>query len=152
MEYEDYKVLSEEEYNFLSEQYLSQKQPKNYAQFVCDKLEVCKNMCLTLTEKTNTNVATKIKGVFDYLQNIKDNLLATFSIKSATICEVKNFNIFSLLTATFDVLNALYNWQNEETKQHTKIFLTKTINSLTERINLLLTALENSNILTFKHM
>ena len=42
------------------------------------------------------------------LQNTKDNLLATFSIKSATVCEVKNFNVFSLLTATFDVLNTLY--------------------------------------------
>ncbi len=152
MEYEDYKVLSEEEYNFLSEQYLSQKQPKNYAQFVCEKLEICKSMCLNLTKETNSNVATKIKEIYEYLQNIKDNLLATFTIKSATVCEVKNFNIFSLLTACFDVLTTLHNWQNEETKQHTKIFLVKTTNALTERINSILTALENSNILIFKHM
>ncbi|MCQ2564969.1 MAG: hypothetical protein MJ152_03850 [Clostridia bacterium] len=119
---------------------------------MCDKVEICKNMCLTLTEETNLNVATKIKEIYEYLQNTKDNLLATFSIKSATVCEVKNFNVFSLLTAILNVLATLHNWQNEETKQHTKIFLVKTINTLTERTNNLLTSLENSNFIMFKHM
>ena len=151
MNYNDYPILDENAYEFIKEKY-SKLMPFNRDELttkLLNKLEECKSICLGLN---NINFKLK-KVVADCYNNLSSFSGSLQNLFNKTIkCEIKEFNIFSLLLNLVECSIITNQWYNHEEKEYYKNLANNLLQQLQSNTKTILETLLYSNVFTFKHM
>ena len=154
MNYNDFPILSNDEYNLLNEHF-NINQPKDKPTVLnnlLEKLNICFSFCIGLTNKYNVKINIAINNTKNQIEKIKNNLTATFNLTSTKNNSVLNSNIFILLNTIIEAVHETIIWTTIENKEYYKTLAQKNLNDLISCVKEILLALEKSNILFFKHM
>ena len=153
MSYNDFQILSNEEYAILNNQFLARQNfDRNATIFqIKSTLNSCKNSCLSIANKYNTRIKSEIEQTHKKLNKILENFNSLFGTASQST-EIKNINIFSFIDKLISITQQIYLWQKNEQKKYYNSFAEKTIFELLEIIANLIKQLDKSNIITFKYM
>lgn len=152
MIYNDFPILNNETYSYLNEQYTNTgKDRKAYANVLYSEIQSCFALYST-TKNLNPSLKKQLNHSKEVLNQILENLKANFTIQTTEQKELIQFNIFSFVSKLSQILIITINWQNTEEKLYYKTFI-KNINlSILNIIKNILSILENSNVILFKHM
>jgi len=152
MIYNDFPILRDSTYNTLQQQFKNQQKDRRiYASEIyattCDCISLCntiKNLNHLITSQLNE---TKLN-----LLQIKENLLANFNVDKSKNTQTIQFNIFQLIKKLLLIINKSICWLREEDKEYYKTFIKNLNLSVIFILNNILSSLEKSNIILFKHM
>ncbi len=152
MNYDDFPILKNEDYQILNEQFnIVQFDRKSTLKNLCSELSVCSNSCLSLYSLHNSKTQKALKETHICLEKIFGNLTSFFNIshKNDTIL---NLNLFSFLKKISSLINGFLNWAKLEHKEYYKSLAFKSAEEICNHLKIIFSSLEESNILTFKHM
>ena len=154
MNYNDFPILSNDEYKFLNEQYSLNPSfdRKTYLFKICTELLSCINICVGLNGRFNSKICYTISDSKQVLEKILNNLTSTFNISMSSQKEISNFNLFTFLKKIINTVSLITSLTNFEQKEYYKTMLTKSTNELLKILENIITALENSNLHFFTHM
>ncbi len=152
MNYDDFPLLKNNDYEILSQHYSELKQDKKTIIYlICSELICCANSCPSISNSLNhkSQIAlNESRHLFEKLANNLTNLF-NLSIENKTMKEI---NLFSFMKKTTSILQNFLKWANQENKEYYKKHALQAANELAQQLNLLLSCLENSNIFMFKYM
>jgi len=153
MIYNDFQILSDNTYFSLNNHYLSQKKDrKTYANILYSELAWCHNILATIKPHINLNIKKQLNNSKNVLQQILENLLANFKIEKTNNSSAVEFNIFYFIRKLIQTLTITNSWLIDEEKTYYQQFIKNTNASIIAIISNLLSSLENSEIIFFKHM
>ena len=152
MNYNDFPILSDTDYNFLNEKFNSE----NFERYDCvSKIYLLLNETKFLFYEVN-NINYKLKKSLlnckQNLQKLQDNLTATFTLNYEPKKEIKNNNLFSFINKIFEIAKLYKLWFENEDKEYYKKLALNSLEILFNSISDILTVLEKINIILFKHM
>lgn len=154
MKYDDFPILNNENYEYLSNLY-NQTQPQNKSQLhsqFYNKLSQLEHSTSTLNLNVNTLLRNTLKENKNNTTQILENLRAVLNIQKPPINNIKIFNIFSYLKNLLTCLDLCSQIILLEDKIYYKKFFNNAQKSILKMINNIILSLENSNIILFKHM
>jgi len=154
MNYNDYPILKNEEYNILKQHFSTSQQldRKTILIKICNEIISCKNICLTLENLYNSKIKKSVENTFIILTKLYDNFSSTFNINLKSNNSTQSFNVFKLIKKLTNLISLLIIWQQQENKEYYKIFSKNSIFDIIKTLEEIFNSLENSNIYFFKHM
>lgn len=153
MIYNDYNILSLDEYELIKSKYIENNfSRKNTANTLYSLVEQCSINCLSIKNKLNQNILNSLKNAKTNLELIMENLNANFKIIKTNKKTFNSINLFGFLINLNNILNNLIFWLHKEEKEYIKLFLNNTIKTILFIINNILSALEKSNLISFNYM
>ena len=153
--YNDFPILSNNEYEKLKEQYnsannFSRIQPLNQ---ICSLIHDCNNSFqLNCNQKINNKIKSELTESNSTLIKILENLKTTFTVELNNTKSITSFNLFSYLKKLMTCIRLLNNWLKYEKKEFYKSIIISTRSDIENIILNLFTQLEKINIYFFKYM
>ena len=153
MNYNDYPILDDEQYDFLKNKYLQQKNfnRDEAAFYIYSDLLTCHNACPMLITKLNKFLRASLNECQAKLKELIENFEATFNYKKNKI-EIKEINLFNFLKKLVNLQKNLINWQKLEQKEYFIQLINNFLKEINEMLISTLSALENSNVPLFRFM
>lgn len=159
--YEDFQILTNQEYSFLCEQYQNFHTEKPFSSL--NKKEVLIKLYTSLNENSlsalhfnhriNKQTSSCIKDISSITNKISTNISSLFSLNiNPTQINIKPFNIFSFLKNVNKIILLIYSWINMEKRDHIKLLAQNHLEEIIDSNNKLLSTLEISEFHLFKHM
>lgn len=154
MNYNDFPILSNEDYYLLNTQYSNQQKPdrKNHIYKICNELNTIVYSCFELAPKHNTIIKRALESTREISAKLLNNLNEVFNLTNTTSKNYANTNIFTLTKQISKASSRFINWASLEEKEYYKNLSLKSSTELLECLNNILNALELSNVKLFKHM
>lgn len=154
MIYDDFQILSNEEYQILNSNFNKNKQfdRKTIITKICQKNLSCQSICLNIEKDYNIKIKNSLVESISKLKKIQENICSTFNVSSKYNNNIKAFNIFTFLKSINDLIKLFYLWHNTENKEYYKNIARKSINDLLSSYQTIFDALESSNVTFFKFM
>ncbi len=155
MIYNDFKILDDEQYKILSEQYSTHtpvRTQTELANAIFVHLDECKSYCFGLHKNVNKRVCAVLKKAKDELERLIGNINSVFKITATKAAIVNEFNLFEFakkLIKTIELTDELFDLSSDA--NHVK-FINTTIKTISQLAQELFEALEQSNIQMFKYM
>ncbi len=154
MDYNDFPILTDEQYNFLQTKFENFSSPFNRKETVLkffNELIECKMSLPFIKEQTNYIIKKSLNAALKKFESIISNLNATFNF-SINTSATKEINIFCLLKKISNLIKINVFWANLEQKEYFKHYSLKILNELSIILYDILSALQNSQINIFKFM
>ena len=152
MIYNDFPILNGNDYSILNHEYQSSiKDRKFFTSKLFTQIRQCFNYCNTING-VNTHIKQQLTNSKVLLNILLENLMANFSIKQPEEKEIFEFNIFTYIKKLTQILHTCTAWLAEEEKVYYKTLIKNTISTILDILKNILTSLEQSNIVLFKHM
>lgn len=146
MVYDDFKILTNEEYEKLNSEYLLN--PSNRKLYIS-------NIISLLSKITHCNqenlINQQLKPHIKTLKTICNNIITTLKSNTQTN-EVVNFNIFNVLEILNETIYQFYIWQEIETKEYYLDIIKSSIKNLLECSKNIISILKILNIKIHKYM
>ena len=155
MKYNDFPILNNSDYEFLSNQYQNFGMPfdrKTQLVKICQEISLCRNICFEIENKHNFKVKNAIEKAKSTLTKLFDNFSSTFNINITSTKLVLNLNLFSFLKRIIKIISKINNWSTHEQKEYYISMSQKSAAELLICLEEILSALEESNVQFFKHM
>lgn len=154
MNYSDFQILSNDEYELMKTQYLTQRNfdRAETIAFVFQKLSFCKNMLTCINKNLNLKIKLSLEESNENINNILNNLETLFSFSKSKEKTCQQFNIFLLINNLLETTKIFINWSENENKEIIKSFTKKTTNTLIEIILNITKNLETSYFKFYKYM
>lgn len=153
MNYNDFPILTNLDYELINKQYSNETfDRKNQLTKICQNLDLCRQVCFEIEHFHNIKVKTSLQNTFSTTTKLLDNLTCTFNISISKKNEIFKTTIFSLLKILSEIISLFSIWLKNEKKEYYMSMCLKTQQELSACLNNILNSLEESNILTFKHM
>ena len=153
MEFNDYPILTDDQYNLMRQEYQSSLffDRKNIAHKLFYILNDCNNMFYSINIKFNLKTTNAITNLNKEISKICESLAINFNIENS-VSQVKDFNLFKYLRNISLAMNELIIWLTHEEKEFYKKTIQSFFSLLLEKENELFLKLEQSNIQFYKHM
>ena len=154
MMYNDFPILTENEYEFMNENFKNSQQfsRPRFLDIVCFNLKKLQHF----SSFSNVKMSTKLKNCFMdsniTINKLINNLTSTFNHNETPLKDVHNLTIFSYLKLVVENLTILDQWIKQEHKEYYKTLISNTRTELQNICLNVLTVLESSNVYLFKHM
>lgn len=154
MNYNDFPILNNNQYEFLNIQFLQNKEfnRKSILNEICNDLCTCKFSCFAIDNGYNIKIKAALKHGSSILTKLYENLTSTFSIQHKPHSGLKVLNIFELLNKINRIVLLCLEWQKDEPKGFYKTISQNTTIELLNISSSLTNALSSSNFVLFKHM
>lgn len=154
MNYNDYSILSDNEYLKIAEQYKNQNQttPNCSLEKAFELIETCKNSLQMSNNFKNYKIKNELKNHYQTLYRLSNNLKLTFSLKTNNNKVFTDFNIFTYISNLIIIQNNLNNWLKLENNSKYGILIINIKNEINNLIISILDILSKSNIIFFKFM
>ena len=154
MKYNDFQILNNEQYYIINQEFSNNEEQdkKTIINSICEELNKIVGLCFSLSNQHNQHINKEIDETINTLVKIKNNLIETFNLKSATTINIVSTNIFSILKMLSSLSTPFLRWVMLETKTYYKSLAQNCFIDLTNCLNKILEAIEKSNIKLFKHM
>lgn len=153
MEYNDFQILSNEQYDMLNKQYLNNE---NIEMDILNNLflnfDQCKSFCFGLSNKVNKQIQHSLAYARQEYDKLINNLNQTFSISAHTPQTIQTFNLFSFAKKVVEGLTLIQQLCNVSATKKITNFVCSTTKTILNILNNLFSALEKSNIYLFKYM
>lgn len=152
MNYEDFPILTNEQYHFLNEHYETKSfNKKQIIQEICNQLNGLIYFS-NLDNIYNSKIQTSIKEAKLKLTENIDTIESLFNLKPTDKTEFIQHSVFSFLSRLSKILKQTNDWILNEDKTYYQKTATNLNNKICECIDLICNSLENSNITFYKHM
>lgn len=154
MNYNDFPILNNEQYDLLQQNYNSNKTDRNtHINHILINLHECKFTCLNIKD-CNKNITVAISNTLTTIDSIINNFntLTNAPLNTTTTLKVNNFNPFKFLNKLLNCISLFYNWQNNESKDYFKNLANTYYLDLNKCLANIISALEQSNIRLYKYM
>lgn len=154
MNYNDFPILSNEQYDLLQQNYSNYKTDRNtYINRILAGLHECKFTCLNIKD-CNKNITLSISNTLSTIDLIINNLsnLTNAPVSYENTVKISNFNVFKFLGKLLNCLNLFHNWQNDESKDYFKNLANTYFLDLSKCLSNIISALEQSNVRLYKYM
>lgn len=153
MNYSDFPILTENEYNFINEHYTKTTfDRKKLITQVCFELNIKQTSCIDKKSKYNSNISKNIEQAIAVCAKLYNNFSSQFNIQSTQISSVSNLSVFLLLKRINKISSLLTTWIESETKEYYKTLAIKSLNELMSSSSQILQSLEDSYLHFFKYM
>lgn len=154
MNYNDFPILSNEEYNLMNQHFNNEHTTDRKTQVdkIFSLLDSAYNICVGLSNKHNFKITKSITTFSQTILKVKNNFTATFNLNTNSNKTVFNYTIFKLLDKIFDIIHELNIWISFEEKTYYKTLAQKSLKEIIIESKQILLSLNNSNVLFFKHM
>ncbi len=154
MMYNDYQILSNDQYSFLNLQYQNEQAfvRKDIILNICNELNLCKVLCLGLKNNYNKQVSNSIKSTFNLLDKNLNNLSSICKSNTIQTNVIKQCTIFELFKKLTTISSFLLNWISHESKEYYKTLAINTAKDINSTLTEISTALISSHVQLFKHM
>ena len=153
MQYNDFPILNDEEYKFLQNKFCENisfdREEKTFLIF--SNLNDLLNSATLLIAKSNKIVRESLINAKQKLEKLVENFNSTFNFK-INKTEIKEKNLFNFLKNMVNLQKNLIFWHKFEQKEYFIQFSLNTLLDVNEILLTLTTALENSNITTYRFM
>lgn len=108
MEYNDFPILTNDEYNKMKNEYLNKLSNKNeiYISDICINLFDCINICNGLNSNYDKTLRTIIENAKIELNELYSNISFSYKIEHKPKSEVKDFNVFILLKIIIKIISS----------------------------------------------
>ncbi|MBQ8615457.1 MAG: hypothetical protein IJ415_02705 [Clostridia bacterium] len=154
MNYNDFPILNNDEYNLINSHY------SNFERFdrkttiikIYNEISGCKNICLDLSSKHNPKIKKAIEQAYETLNKLNENLLTSFNLNNTESNTIKTCSLFSFMRKITNLSSSVLEWSKSEKKEYFKSIAQSTMKDLFNIMLNLTSALEESNIILFKHM
>ena len=152
MNYEDYPILSDFEYEIIN---------KNYAHKTPTRKQllsnIFKNLNLLILDCINCNIENKkifsaVKQTKQRLETISENLDSIFEFEKNNQTSIRDFNIFKFLENLCELQKLFYSWHQTEEKEYYKTICSNNFFLLFDCSLEILSTLSDSYIKIFKYM
>ena len=152
--YDDFKIMSDNEYLNLAKAYEESRQMDSYARVgrLFNLLDACRGFCLLVDNRYNDKILKAVRRCKVAIDNCFANLSTLFKIEKKEDGEFKQFGLFCFLTKLQEICELLLRLFEEDNKVYNKKICLACVYSLNDGIRELLLSLENSNIKIFKFM
>lgn len=153
MNYNDFQILSNEEYEIINNHFLqTQKHDrKTLLNEICLTIVNCRNSCHNFYNNVGLKLKTALNECLAILSKIYENYSTTFNIEIKSN-EIKNISLFSFVNNIISAIHLNTNWILIEEKEYYKNLGKKTNIELFDIVNKLLKSLNESSFYFFKHM
>lgn len=154
MEYDDFPILSENSYDYISKKYADQKdfdRPFLIGQIYTnlEELKVCEFICF---KDFNVNLCKELVQTKICISRLIENLNSTFNLHNTKTASVKNINIFEFIEKIFETINILQSWFANEDKEYYKKISQLFIEELFFSGKNILKTLSTSHVQFFKYI
>ena len=153
MNYLDFPILTDSEYNLLNEHYnkTTFERKKIIAQ-ICHELNLQQTFCIDKKSRYNSNTTKNIEQAIVVCSKLYNNFSSQFNIQSTKISSVSNLSVFAFLKKINKTSSLLTMWMENETKEYYKSLAIKSLNELISSSSQILQSLDDSYLHFFKHM
>lgn len=154
MNYNDFPILNNDEYNLINNHYLNKTifDRKKLLSQINNEIINCINLSFNIQANFNLKIRKSIENMHKNLVKIQTNLTTTFNLDIVFNQNFSNFNLFSFINRILNIINQLTNLILNEQKEYYKKLINKNIEDLICALKEIFLALDNSNLLFFKHM
>ena len=153
MNYNDYPILTNQEYETISNNFnFSKPERKTVCTNLYQELASTLDICSNILNKYNHTITNQLKSLQISISNIIENLKANFTFSSFQFSSYSNSNIFKLIIKIQNCLKLSHNWCLTEEKDYYKNMAKTIYNKVFELNYNLISAIEKSNVKLFKHM
>ena len=154
MNYDDFPILNNSEYQILNEQYnkLIRPERKDIIIKICTEISQISFSFFQLKNKYNCKILNSLNLANKTFEKIHDNLASCFNVTLLKINQIENFNLFTFLKRTTNLLFLLNKWITIEEKEYYKSLAEKSYLNVNEMLNEIFNSLQQSNVTFFKHM
>ena len=154
MNYNDFPILNNEEYNLLNEHY-SSLYPFNRKELInnlCLEINICCNTCLKLSNQFNPQIRNSINNSHQTLIKLFNNFSSLFNVQIKPNQLMDNLSIFTFIKRIINITKLLNQWLVNENKEYYISIIKKSILDIFNSLENIFSSLEKSNLLFFKHM
>lgn len=153
MNYNDFPILSNEEYSLISQHFSQKKFDRKTTLFQINKhLITCKTSHINNIDKLNKKTVQALNNSYNLIEKTLKNLNSLFDFPPRPNSNIKSISIFDHIEQLLSVIENLTKWSKDETKEYYKSFIQSSSLELIGGLRHLLKALSESNIFFFKHM
>jgi hypothetical protein len=150
MDYNDFPILSNQEYELINSHFSIEKFERNYfLKNLLNELNSLKN------SKIESNLNKKLKVSIDksnqILIKLFDNLASMFNIQIQS-SSIQEINLFAFLEKLINLATLFSIWKQNETKTYYQSISHKSEIEILNSVKQILNDLKNSSVITFKHM
>jgi len=153
MNYNDFPILNNEDYKLINEQF-NQTQVfdrKTQASKIYIELINLKNSSFKELNSYNKKILSALNTTIKTTTKLIDNLISLFNTPQ-TDHNTTNASLFSFINRTINCIKLFSNWETNEPKEYYKNIAHKSLLELTSSLQEIFLALDDSNLLFFKHM
>lgn len=151
MNYEDFPILSNADYSLLKRELSAPKQEREKAIEIILALLCSFSNCTLTTKKLNTKILNSLNKAKHVCLKLQSNFTSLFNIATSHN-EVESLNLFSMIKKLLLASTELSSLaENEDKIYYKKIFLTSAKELVLSSTDIV-SALQDSCILTFNHM
>lgn len=151
MNYEDFPILSNTDYALLKQKLAPPKQDRAEAiEQIVSLLNSFSTCCLS-PKKLNSKIINAINEAKNVCTKHQNNLSALFNT-STTCREIETINLFAMIKKLLVASSELSSVAADEEKVYYKKIFIQTSKDLIIAASTILSALQESNVITFNHM
>lgn len=154
MNYNDFPILTDDEYLKMKNEYFTSTDQSNNIIFeICLKLHECKNSFLYLNKIYNSNLYSSLNFAKKEISELYDNLIYSYKINTDQFKIINEFNIFLLLENLITIIKQTNLARTNKQLQKSNTTLLNSIeNKIILIVEKILKNLKHSNFYFFKHM
>jgi len=150
MEYNDFPILSNEDYLNLNNFYFQNSSFED-REFYINKISLKIFSCLNIS-LNNSELPKEIQTEIKISQTKLNTVLENLNIKAPDSYSVKSFNLLTFILNLIDILSVLNSWTKTETKEYYKNLIISNTNIILETLNNIFLKLNKFKIKIFKYM
>lgn len=154
MKFNDFPILTNDEYDKMRNEYISKQINNQELLFVeiCNMLVDCESICNGLNKNVNKAIRLVVEKSKNEIGELLSDLIYSFKITNNSSKNVKNFNIFSLQKNLIEIILKIQKHKllNKELIKDTLLFSIES--KITTILNNIINVLSDSNIYIFKHI
>lgn len=154
MKYNDFPILNNDEYNLINSHFFNTEKfdRKTTLIKICNNISCCKNLCLELSSKHNLKIRNAINHTYEILNKLNENLSSSFNLNILPNNTIKTCSLFDFMKKITNINSLILEWSKNEQKEYFKSIALNTMKDLVDILKAIISALEESNIILFKHM
>jgi len=154
MIYNDFKILSDNEYLKIAEHYNStiKLEQNEIVSILFQSVNNLINQLSLSNLSTNHKIKNELNNQKLVLNKLKNNLSLLFSIKNPQLIQFNNFNIFNYLCNLTNIQNIFNDWLKIDNKNKHYNFILNSKYEINNLIISLLNVLSNLNVKIFNKM
>ena len=154
MEYNDFRLPSDDYFKLMQDEYnkLGNSDRKTCLSklFLC--LQECKTIYFGIDKLYNKAITDALNATNISIYKTIENISNIINLPEPSITSIRKFNIFSYIKKLTNATKILTAWSSSEKKDYYKKLANSTANEFLENINLIICALEKSEVRIYKFM
>lgn len=153
MNYDDFPILKNDDYKLINEAY-NETNIFERQTHLLDIVKLCNYSqldCIYLSAIHNSTINKALDLTHSALIKLSDNISSLFNISLNTTNNSAN-GVFQLLENLTTLAEHLHTWQENELKAYYKSFASNSYHEISSMIKHILKSIQESRIISFKHM